>query len=289
MRLCSAGRRERERSSRAVSCFPLALAVEATKPSFAVGELWASLAYDSEEPSPDQARNDQAGLNSNSTAVISGPDGERTQDAHRQRIINWISAAGGLAGAFDVTTKGVLHAVFERQEFWRLSDSSGKPPGVMGWWPSRAVTFIENHDTGSTQARPRVALVITKCLFCSDTTGPSRLFSQGHWKFPEGCELAGYAYILSHPGTPTIFWDHVFNWPHLKEPILRLVALRARAGVHCRSDVAILASEQAVYAACVHEVLCLKLGPGDWAPDDKGKWKVDECGDNWCTWELANR
>lgn len=21
----------------------------------------------------------------------------------------------------------------------------------MGWWPSRAITFIENHDTGSTQ------------------------------------------------------------------------------------------------------------------------------------------
>lgn len=36
-------------------------------------------------------------------------------------------------------------------EFWRLRDPQGKPPGVMGWWPSRAVTFIDNHDTGSTQ------------------------------------------------------------------------------------------------------------------------------------------
>lgn len=36
-------------------------------------------------------------------------------------------------------------------EFWRLRDSKGKPPGVLGWWPSRAVTFIDNHDTGSTQ------------------------------------------------------------------------------------------------------------------------------------------
>ena len=24
--------------------------------------------------------------------------------------------------------------------------------GVLGWWPSRAVTFLDNHDTGSTQA-----------------------------------------------------------------------------------------------------------------------------------------
>lgn len=36
-------------------------------------------------------------------------------------------------------------------ELWRLCDPQGKPPGVMGWWPSRSVTFIENHDTGSTQ------------------------------------------------------------------------------------------------------------------------------------------
>ncbi|XLR30991.1 hypothetical protein S83_058891, partial [Arachis hypogaea] len=36
-------------------------------------------------------------------------------------------------------------------EFWRLRDGQGKPPGVMGWWPSRSVTFVDNHDTGSTQ------------------------------------------------------------------------------------------------------------------------------------------
>lgn len=35
------------------------------------------------------------------------------QDAHRQRTLNWVKAAGGLATAFDVTTKGILHAVFE--------------------------------------------------------------------------------------------------------------------------------------------------------------------------------
>ena len=211
------------------------------------------------------------------------------QDAHRQRIINWINQAGALGGAFDVTTKGILHAVFERQEFWRLSDSAGKPPGVMGWWPSRAVTFIENHDTGSTQARRPRAAFGCDMFFCSHTPPPPSFLSPGHWKFPQGCELAGYAYILSHPGTPTIFWDHVFDWPHLKEPILKLVALRARAGVHCRSDVNILASEQAVYAACIDDVLCLKLGPGDWSPDDKEKWKVAESGDNWCTWELAKK
>ena len=35
-----------------------------------------------------------------------------------------------------------------RGEYWRLVDGQGRPPGLMGMWPSRAVTFIENHDTG---------------------------------------------------------------------------------------------------------------------------------------------
>ena len=35
-----------------------------------------------------------------------------------------------------------------RGEYWRLIDSQGRPPGLLGMWPSRAVTFVENHDTG---------------------------------------------------------------------------------------------------------------------------------------------
>jgi hypothetical protein len=84
--------------------------MESTNVSFAVGEFWDTLEYDYDSP-------------------------KYNQDAHRQRIIKWIDDAGGLAGAFDVTTKGILHAVFERQEYWRLSDEDGQPPGVLGRWP----------------------------------------------------------------------------------------------------------------------------------------------------------
>ena len=35
-----------------------------------------------------------------------------------------------------------------RKEYWRMIDSQGRPPGVLGIWPSRAITFLENHDTG---------------------------------------------------------------------------------------------------------------------------------------------
>jgi hypothetical protein len=52
-------------------------------------------------------------------------------------------------------------------------------------WPGKAVTFIDNHDTGSTQQ---------------------------HWPFPGDRVGAGYAYIMTHPGMPCVFWDHYFEW-----------------------------------------------------------------------------
>ena len=206
--------------------------MEATNPQFAVGEYWDALAYNMDAP-------------------------DYNQDAHRQRIVNWMNAAGGLAGAFDVTTKGILHAVFERQEYWRLSDQSGKPPGVMGWWPSRAVTFIENHDTGSTQ---------------------------GHWRFPRGKELQGYAYILTHPGTPTVFWDHLFDndWGYLQQPIQDMIRVRKQCGIHCRSEVKIVKCEQSVYAAVIDDVLLMKIGPGEFHAD--GHWECVLSGQDYAIW-----
>lgn len=50
-------------------------------------------------------------------------------------------------------------------------------------WPAASITFVENHDTGS---------------------------SQRHWPFPEERLAVGYAYILTHPGLPCVFWEHYF-------------------------------------------------------------------------------
>ena len=208
--------------------------MEATNVHFGVGEYWDTLAYDYDTPNHDQ--ND-----------------------HRKRIIKWIDDAGGTSGAFDVTTKGIMHAVFERQEYWRLCDSEGRPPGVVGLWPSRAVTFIENHDTGSTQ---------------------------GHWRFPEGFETQGYVYILTHPGTPTVFWDHLFEWhdKSLGDTIVRLMEIRKAFGIHSRSAVKILRAEPSFYAAQIDESLVMKIGAGDFSPDE-GAWEYYTHGMEWCLWK----
>lgn len=206
--------------------------LQGSEPYFAVGEYWDSLSYTYGQM-------------------------DHNQDAHRQRIIDWINATGGNAGAFDVTTKGILHTALEKCEYWRLSDQKRVPPGVVGWWPSRAVTFIENHDTGSTQ---------------------------GHWRFPAGKEIQGYAYILTHPGTPAVFYDHLFS--HNYDRIAALVALRKRARIHCRSVVRIEKAERDVYAANIDKKVIVKIGPGHYqAPDGSGKWILATEGQDYKVWE----
>ncbi|KAI4328387.1 hypothetical protein L6164_020744 [Bauhinia variegata] len=208
--------------------------LDASEPYFAVGEYWDSLSYTYGEM-------------------------EHNQDAHRQRIIDWINATNGTAGAFDVTTKGILHSALERCEYWRLSDPKGKPPGVVGWWPSRAVTFIENHDTGSTQ---------------------------GHWRFPSGKEMQGYAYILTHPGTPSVFYDHLFS--HYQAEIAALISLRKRKNIHCRSEVEIKKAERDVYAAIIDEKVAMKIGPGHFeTPSGSQNWSSVIEGRDYKIWEAS--
>ncbi|KAL7611278.1 hypothetical protein Lser_V15G11522 [Lactuca serriola] len=208
--------------------------MEASKPYFSVGEYWDSLSYTYGEM-------------------------DHNQDAHRQRIVDWINDTNGSAGAFDVTTKGILHSAIERTEYWRLSDQNGKPPGVLGWWPSRAVTFIENHDTGSTQ---------------------------GHWRFPGGKEMQGYAYILTHPGTPSVFYDHMFS--RYKSEISALISVRSRNKIQCRSTVKIVKSERDVYAAVIDDKVAMKIGPGHYEPDGGShNWKMAAQGNDYKVWEAS--
>lgn len=36
--------------------------------------------------------------------------------------------------------------------------------------------------------------------------------------------LQGYAYILTHPGIPTVFYDHFYDWGHSNhDQIVKLV------------------------------------------------------------------
>ncbi|CAH2078022.1 unnamed protein product [Thlaspi arvense] len=181
--------------------------VQNTSPEFAVGEKWDDMKYQ---------------------------DGklEYDQEEHRSGLKQWIEeAGGGVLTAFDFTTKGILQSAVQG-ELWRLKDSQGKPPGLIGIMPGNAVTFVDNHDT----IRPN------------------------SWAFPSDKVLLGYVYILTHPGTPCIFYSHYMELG-FKDSISKLVAIRNRNGIGSTSSVMIKAAESDLYLAMIDEKVIMKIGP----------------------------
>lgn len=184
------------------------------------------------------------------------------QDPHRQGIINWIDKTwkGSVSSkeastAFDFTTKGILQEAIKTGEFWRLKDTKGRPPGLLGLWPEKAVTFIDNHDTGSTQ---------------------------NHWPFGNKEQvMQGYAYILTHPGIPCVFWDHYFDWG-LDKQIKKLNKLRLSHKL-TSSKVSIEKAKKDLYAAYLGEKVALKIGPRAWKPQGPD-WKLYLSGHHYAVW-----
>jgi alpha-amylase len=184
-------------------------------------------------------------------------------DANRQAIMDWINGTNNSCGAFDFTTKGILNDALANGNYWRLKAADGKPQGAIGWWPAMSVTFVDNHDTGPAES-------------CGS--------GQNLWPAPCGKVMEGYAYILSHPGIPTVFYPHIYNW-NLKTQIAALMKARKAAGVNSTSAVAIQQASQGLYAAIVtgtaHQ-LAMKIGPNSWSPGTG--WTLQTSGTNYAVW-----
>ena len=204
-----------------------------TGPIFSVGEIWTNMAFSGSQLNPDQ-------------------------DAHRQILCDWLDKnKSSRACVFDFTTKGILQ-VAVRGDYWRLKDKEGKPSGLIGWWPQRAVTFLDNHDTGS---------------------------QQSHWPFPGEDIMQGYAYILTHPGIPCVFWEHVYDW-NLYGKIKRLIAVRKGYSINSGSEVKILKAEHGLYAAIIDGKVAIKLGWKDWSPGSG--FKLHSSGSNYAVWGVGS-
>mmetsp|Transcript_66095 Transcript_66095/g.215010 ORF Transcript_66095/g.215010 Transcript_66095/m.215010 type:complete len:785 (+) Transcript_66095:111-2465(+) len=204
-------------------------------PAWAVGELWGDMQYDDN------------GLAAN-------------QDRHRQEITNWVNSTDKQSTAFDFTTKGILQEACKNCQYWRLKDANGKPPGLIGWMPKYAVTFIDNHDTGSTQR---------------------------HWPFPDDKVLVGYAYICTHPGIPALFWDHVMDWgENVRNQIADLLRVRRESGIPVDAPVNIIRADADSYVAEIGSPAALRvaLGPRHAGDADGSYWEQGPQGKDYRVW-----
>lgn len=189
----------------------------ASKPSFSVSEIWDDL-------------------------DINNPD------VHRQALCDWMDESGGKIKVFDFTTKGILQYAISTSQYWRLVDKDKRPSGLIGWWPSNAVTFIENHDTQIRKYDPL----------------------HRSWPFPSDRVLEGYAYILTHPGIPMVFWLHFFD-SKIKEDIIKMISIRKKYKINSTSSVDIIEATDDLYVAKIDDKILVKLGNKDYQSDPSYK------------------
>lgn len=193
-------------------------------------------------------------------------------DGDRQKVTSWIDATGGKTTAFDFPTRYLLYESCLSDDYGRLrSYHNGRavPGGLVGFWPSRSVTFLDNHDTEYRRDHEH------KC------------HNDGTRHFPGETVSMGYAYMLTHPGTPCVFWPHFFDWgQQTRQNLERLLRVRKYCGLHSRSYVEIKEASRGLYAAIVDGKVALKLGRRGWSPG--GGWQLAVDGDRFAVWVRGN-
>ena len=145
-------------------------------------------------------------------------------------------------------------------------------------WKNKAVTFLENHDTG----------------YRTNEDGTPQEHHETD-SFANNWEVEqGYAQILTHPGVPTVYWKHYFDWgADLRNKIRALINARKVAGVKRGSALHLQnnARMNGIYAARIvgrNGDLYVRIGGGDseWQPFHSGYANYREYaqGAGWKVW-----
>ncbi|OGR40459.1 MAG: hypothetical protein A2X29_09920 [Elusimicrobia bacterium GWA2_64_40] len=191
-------------------------------------------------------------------------------DSNRQLLASWVDGTDNGPGKknastiFDFTTRYNLVSAVESERYEILNEG-GRPSGMIGWWPAKSVTFIENHDTSPRDVN-----------FLPNASQEYRTQ-----------RLMGYAYLLTHPGIPSVFWPHFFDWgSDYRARIQALINIRKAAGITSTSRMMVLQAANELYAAVIdgeNKRVVLKLGRNwGWNPGDG--WKLETTGERYAVW-----
>jgi len=178
-------------------------------------------------------------------------------DGNTDNVANWVRGTGGRSKAFDFPLRESLKNSINGNNYGGLI-AGQNPPGVMGVMPGNAATFISNHDT--IRLEPFGSL---------------------------DAKLQGYAYILTHPGSPGIFID---DWNNANSQIRALMNIRRQKGLSDTGPIYIDQHTGGLYSAylgsgagkCSGNV-AMKLGSNSWQPCGSG-WNLATSGNNYAVW-----
>ena len=226
-----------------------------TKAEFSVGEYWPEYNYD---------QNPQTNGENWKTKINKWLD--KTKEP-----INNVSAVS--SRAFDFVLKRNLNEAFGwykvengqiiSNNSWNMSLLANKD-SLIHSNSSAAVTFVDNHDTGSTQQ---------------------------HWELNWDNVPLAYTFILTHPGYPCVAWQHYFtgnsgeDWQYrgnetvsgtnknFKEHIKYLIQLRQNLKIEYNSKITVIESTKTNYAANItgsKGEIIVKIGGDLWSPNYNG-------------------
>jgi len=177
-------------------------------------------------------------------------------DYDPQKVVGWIDSTHPnpdyRSTAFDFPLRNALHEAIAWKNFHYLKYGD-RAAGLIGLWSDKAVTFLENHDTEEVREGAYAPY------------------------FPGGDQMVqGYAYLLTHPGTPCIYWKDIYDSGPSEQQIRRLIEIRQQFGIHSKSKLYIATAQQGlVYAAYIQGdkgEIAMKIGPGAWQPSGS-KWQ----------------
>jgi alpha-amylase len=208
--------------------------------------------------------------------------GEFWEDDHPAQIAAWIEATRLVGqpnphelacGAFDFPAWKQLKEMINAGRYADLraiSSPDGIEDGVIAVNRNKAVTFLENHDTGFPNENKDHSIK-------PDSFGNNAKLMQA------------YAFILTHPGVPCVYWKHYFEWNRGAE-IKKLIKARKYAGVNAGSYIKTEVTPQGDYVAIVGDkpddssTLIAKIGPGiDFNPD-AAEWAQETSGEGYAVW-----
>lgn len=196
-------------------------------------------------------------------------------DANAYEVSQWIDGtkmyglddpAKKACSAFDFSTQERLREFINGGKYDHLPAihfKDGAYDGLIAVNNDKSVTFLENHDTGFPQKQ-------------FDTFANDEKL------------LQAYAYLLTHPGVPCVYWKHYFEWNRGDE-IKALIKARKYAGIHSGSYIK---SEVhgADYVAIVGDqsqessTLIVKIGPGFGFNVDANLWGLETSGNGYAVW-----
>lgn len=196
-------------------------------------------------------------------------------DGNANTLRNWVDNAGRSSATFDFAQYYAMDRAFKNNTWHELGSGTNMAglAGVFGY-AEYAVTFVDNHDTfvhGSAQLGDNV--------------------------------MKAYAYILTHPGIPSVFIAHYHGGTYRKDGVTRtyvshkdridpIMAVRKANRIDAWSSIQVV-NNSGFYAALIRQrstdaepAVAVRIGTGTWSPTGTG-WTLVTTGPEYAVWSKA--